>query len=56
VQFGEESPRYGQERESEEALQMGNLDFFMGSPGVLANFDPKIGIFDLPFLTSTRRR
>jgi tripartite ATP-independent transporter DctP family solute receptor len=40
----------GQERESEEALQMGNLDFFMGGPGVLTNFDPKIGIFDMPFL------
>jgi len=40
----------GKERESEEALQMGNLDFFMGGPGVLTNFDPKIGIFDMPFL------
>jgi tripartite ATP-independent transporter DctP family solute receptor len=40
----------GQERESLEALQLGNLDFFMGGPGVLANFDPKISIFDLPFL------
>lgn len=40
----------GNERELEEGLQLGNLDFTFGGPGVLTNFDPKIGVFDLPFL------
>lgn len=40
----------GNERELEEGLQIGNLDFTFGGPGVLTNFDPLIGIFDLPFL------
>lgn len=40
----------GNEREAEEGLQLGNLDFTLGGPGVLTNFDPKIGVLDLPFL------
>ena len=40
----------GNERELEEGLQLGNLDFTFGGPGVLTNFDPKIGIFDMPFM------
>ena len=40
----------GNERELEEGLQLGNLDFTYGGPGVLTNFDPKIGIFDMPFM------
>jgi TRAP-type transport system periplasmic protein len=40
----------GNERELEEGLQIGNLDFTFGGPGVLTNFDPLIGVFDLPFL------
>lgn len=40
----------GNERELEEGLQIGNLDFTFGGPGVLTNFDPLIGIFDLPFM------
>ncbi len=40
----------GNEREAEEGLQLGNLDMTLGGPGVLTNFDPKIGILDLPFL------
>ena len=37
-------------RELLEGLQLGNLDFTFGGPGVLTNFDPKIGIFDMPFM------
>lgn len=40
----------GNERELEEGLQIGNLDFTFGGPGVLTNFDPVIGVFDLPFM------
>ena len=40
----------GNERELEEGLQIGNLDFTFGGPGVLTNFDPLIGIFDMPFM------
>jgi tripartite ATP-independent transporter DctP family solute receptor len=40
----------GSERENEEGLQVGNLDVTFGGPGVLTNFDPKIGIFDMPFM------
>ncbi len=43
----------GNEREAEEGLQLGNLDFTLGGPGVLTNFDPKIGILDMPFLFSS---
>src|SRR5215213_5920956 len=44
------SSQLGNERELEEGLQLGNLDFTFGGPGVLTNFDPKIGIFDMPFM------
>jgi tripartite ATP-independent transporter DctP family solute receptor len=40
----------GGEREMFESLSLGNLDVTFGGPGVLTNFDPKIGIFDMPFL------
>jgi TRAP-type transport system periplasmic protein len=40
----------GNEREMYEGLQIGNLDVTFGGPGVLTNFDRKIGIFDMPFL------
>jgi tripartite ATP-independent transporter DctP family solute receptor len=40
----------GSERENEEGLQVGNLDVTFGGPGVLTNFDPKIGVFDMPFM------
>ena len=40
----------GNERESEESLQLGTLDLTFGGPGVLTNFDAKIGIFDMPFM------
>lgn len=40
----------GNERESEEGLQLGNLDFTFGGPGVLTNFDARIGVFDMPFM------
>jgi tripartite ATP-independent transporter DctP family solute receptor len=40
----------GGEREMFEGLSLGNLDFTFGGAGVLTNFDPKIGIFDMPFL------
>ena len=44
------SSQLGNERELLEGLQLGNLDFTFGGPGVLTNFDPKIGIFDMPFM------
>jgi len=47
------SSQLGNERELEEGLQLGNVDFTFGGPGVLANFDPKIGIFDMPFMSAT---
>ncbi len=40
----------GAERELFESLSLGNLDITFGGPGVLTNFDKKIGIFDMPFL------
>jgi len=40
----------GSERELFEGLTIGNLDFTFGGPGVLTNFDPKIGVFDMPFM------
>ena len=40
----------GGEREMFESLSLGNLGVTFGGPGVLTNFDPKIGIFDMPFL------
>jgi tripartite ATP-independent transporter DctP family solute receptor len=44
------SSQLGNERELEEGLQIGNIDFTFGGPGVLTNFDPAIGIFDMPFM------
>jgi len=44
------SSQLGNERELEEGLQLGNVDFTFGGPGVLTNFDSKIGIFDMPFM------
>ena len=44
------SSQLGNERELEEGLQIGNVDFTFGGPGVLTNFDPAIGIFDMPFM------
>jgi tripartite ATP-independent transporter DctP family solute receptor len=40
----------GSEQQLEEDLKLGALDLAFGGPGVLANFDPKIGIFDMPYL------
>lgn len=40
----------GNERENLESLQLGTLEFTFGGPGVMAGFDPSIGIFDMPFL------
>lgn len=40
----------GAERELFESLSLGSLDITFGGPGVLTNFDRKIGIFDMPFL------
>jgi tripartite ATP-independent transporter DctP family solute receptor len=44
------SSQLGNERELEEGLQIGNVDFTFGGPGVLTNFDHTIGVFDMPFL------
>lgn len=40
----------GNERENEESLRLGTLEFTFGGPGVLGGFDPRIGLFDMPFL------
>jgi tripartite ATP-independent transporter DctP family solute receptor len=40
----------GAEKVFEESVGLGAVDFAIGSPGVLTNFDPKIGLFDLPYL------
>jgi TRAP-type transport system periplasmic protein len=40
----------GAERDYLEGLQLGTIDMAISGPGVMANFDPLIGIFDLPFL------
>jgi TRAP-type C4-dicarboxylate transport system substrate-binding protein len=45
----------GGEREMFESLSLGNLDVTFGGPGVLTNFDPKIGIFDMPSCSGTTR-
>ena len=40
----------GAERDYLEGLQLGTIDMAIAGPGVMANFDPLIGVFDLPFL------
>jgi tripartite ATP-independent transporter DctP family solute receptor len=40
----------GGERDYLEGLQLGTVDLAVAGPGVMANFDPMIGVFDLPFL------
>jgi tripartite ATP-independent transporter DctP family solute receptor len=40
----------GNERDYLEGLQLGTVDLAFSGPGVAANFDPLIGVFDLPFL------
>jgi len=40
----------GAERDYLEGLQLGTIDLAISGPGVMTNFDPLIGIFDLPFL------
>ena len=40
----------GAERDYLEGLQLGTVDLGVAGPGVMANFSPLIGIFDLPFL------
>jgi tripartite ATP-independent transporter DctP family solute receptor len=46
----------GGEREMAEALKVGTLDLAVVSAGVLANFDPLVGIYELPFLFDTYER
>lgn len=40
----------GNERDYLEGLQLGSVDMAFSGPGVAANFDPLIGVFDLPLL------
>ena len=40
----------GDERDSIEAVQLGNLDFAVVNVSVLANFVPQLSVFDLPYL------
>jgi C4-dicarboxylate-binding protein DctP len=40
----------GGERQTYEACQLGTIEVSYGTTAVLANFDPKFKIFDLPFL------
>lgn len=46
----------GAEREMIEGMQLGTIDSAMVSTGPLANFYPKIGVLDLPFLFSSREQ
>lgn len=40
----------GDERDSIEAIQLGNLDFAIVNVSVLANFVPELSVFDLPYV------
>lgn len=40
----------GDERDSIEAVQLGNLDFAIVNVSVLANFVPQLSVFDLPYV------
>ena len=40
----------GGERQTYEACQLGTIEMAYGTTAVLANFDPKFKVFDLPFL------
>jgi tripartite ATP-independent transporter DctP family solute receptor len=40
----------GQEREIDEGLQLGNIDFSLTSPALLGGFEPTAGLFDLAYL------
>lgn len=40
----------GDERDSIEAVQLGNLDFALVNVSVLANFVPELSVFDLPYV------
>lgn len=40
----------GDERDSVEAIQLGNLDFAVVNVSVLANFVPELSVFDLPYV------
>lgn len=44
----------GGEREGCEALQLGTIDFYLTSTAPLANFDPSIAVFDMPFLFESK--
>ncbi len=44
------SGQLGNEREMEEGLQVGNLDFTFGGSDVLSQFEPKMAVFALPFM------
>jgi TRAP-type transport system periplasmic protein len=44
------SGQLGSEREMEEGLQVGSLDFTFGGSDVLSGFEPKMGVFALPFM------
>ncbi len=40
----------GDERDSIEAIQLGNIDFAVVNVSVLANFVPELSVFDLPYM------
>ena len=44
------SGQLGNEREMEEGLQVGNLDFTFGGSDVMSQFEPKMAVFALPFM------
>lgn len=44
------SSTLGHEREGIEGMQLGTIDMYFVSAGVVGNFEPKMGILDLPYL------
>lgn len=40
----------GDERDSVEGVQLGNIDFALVNASVLVNFAPELGVFDLPYV------
>lgn len=50
------SEMLGSDSEMAEMASMGNLDMTINAMGVVANYEPKVSIFELPFLFSSYER
>lgn len=49
------SSQLGNERELTEGIQLGTVDIALAAASVVANFNPKLVIYDLPFLFNNRK-